>query len=107
MEMNTSGIREQVSVLIVGGGLAGLTMALSLAHYGVNALLVERHAGTTVHPKQFGLGIRPMEIFRSLGLEEAVTAGGADLANAREHMVGTDIGSGRDYAAADGERASG
>lgn len=87
MEMDTSGLREHVPVLIVGGGLAGLTMALSLAHYGVNALLVERHAGTTVHPKQFGLGIRPMEIFRSLGLEEAVTAGGADLANAREHMV--------------------
>jgi 2-polyprenyl-6-methoxyphenol hydroxylase-like FAD-dependent oxidoreductase len=79
--------REHVPVLIVGGGLAGLTMALSLAHYGVSALLVERHASTTIHPKQFGLGIRPLEIYRSLGLEEAVRAGGADLANAREHVV--------------------
>lgn len=79
--------REHVPVLIVGGGLVGLTTALLLAHYGVSALLVERHEGTTVHPKQFGLGIRPMEIFRSLGLEQAVTAGGAELAQAREHMV--------------------
>ena len=85
--MDTSGLREHVPVLIVGGGLAGLTTAVSLAHYGVSSLLVERHVSTTVHPKQFGLGIRPMEIFRSLGLEEAVTAGGAALANAREHMV--------------------
>ncbi len=78
---------ERVPILIVGGGLAGLTMALALSHYGVSALLVERHAHTTIHPKQFGLGIRPMEIYRSLGLEAAVIAGGADLANAREHIV--------------------
>jgi len=87
MKTNMSQALTHVPVLIVGGGLAGLSMAVLLAHYGVSALLVERHAGTTVHPKQFGLGIRPMEIFRSLGLEEAVKAGGADLASAREHMV--------------------
>lgn len=79
--------REHVPVLIVGGGLVGLSTAVLLAHYGVSALLVERHAGTTIHPKQFGLGIRPMEIYRSLGMEEAVKAGGADLEHAREHMV--------------------
>ncbi|HEX7736035.1 MAG TPA: FAD-dependent monooxygenase [Ktedonobacteraceae bacterium] len=79
--------REHVPVLIVGGGLVGLSTALLLAYYGVSALLVERHASTTVHPKQFGLGIRAMEVFRALGLEEAVIAGGAELAQAREHMV--------------------
>lgn len=78
---------EEVPILIVGGGLVGLSTSLLLAHYGAHSLLVERHAGTTVHPKQFGLGIRPMEIFRSLGLEKAVRAGGADLANARDHLV--------------------
>ncbi len=87
MEMNTDMAREHVPVLIVGAGLAGLSTAVSLAHYGVKALLIERHPGTTIHPKQFGLGIRPIEIFRSLGLEQAVQAGGADLAHAREHMV--------------------
>lgn len=78
---------EEVPILIVGGGLVGLSTSLLLAHYGAHSLLVERHAGTTVHPKQFGLGIRPMEIFRSVGLEEAVRAGGADLAHARDHLV--------------------
>lgn len=78
---------EHVPVLIVGGGLVGLSTSLFLAHYGARSLLVERHATTTVHPKQFGVGIRPTEIFRSVGLEEAIRAGGADLANNREHMT--------------------
>ncbi len=87
MQTDTSMAYEHVPVLIVGGGLVGLSLAVLLRHYRVRALLVEKHAETTVHPKQFGLGIRPMEIFRSLGLEEAVKAGGAELAGAREHMV--------------------
>lgn len=82
---NTS--HEHVPVLIVGGGLAGLSTSLCLAHYGAQSLLVERHATTTVHPKQFGVGIRPTEIFRSLDLEQAVQAGGADLAHNREHIT--------------------
>lgn len=87
MNTDTQIHRDRVPVLIVGGGLAGLSTSLFLEHYGAHSLLVERHATTTVHPKQFGLGIRPMEIFRSVGLEEAVRAGGAELANARDHMV--------------------
>ena len=78
---------EHVPVLIVGGGLVGLSTSLFLAHYGAPSLLVERHASTTIHPKQFGLGIRPMEIFRSVDLEEIVRAGGVPLANARDHIV--------------------
>ncbi len=87
MSTHISAFPEEVPVLIVGGGLVGLATSLCLAHYGACSLLVERHASTTVHPKQFGLGIRPMEIFRSLGLEKAVQAGGADLARARDHLV--------------------
>lgn len=78
---------EHVPVLIVGGGLVGLSTSLFLAHYGARSLLIERHASTTQHPKQFGLGIRPMEILRSVGLEERVRAGGAELARARDHLV--------------------
>lgn len=87
MQANTYPSDDHIPVLIVGGGLVGLSTSLFLAHYGARSLLVERHASTTLHPKQFGLGIRPMEIFRSVGLEEAVHAGGALLANARDHLV--------------------
>jgi putative polyketide hydroxylase len=59
----------ETSVLIVGGGLNGLTSALLLAHHGVKCLLVERHAGTSIQYKFAGISPRSMEIFRELGIE--------------------------------------
>ena len=38
-------------VLIVGGGLAGLSAALFLAWRGVSVVLVEKHAGSSPHPR--------------------------------------------------------
>ena len=40
-----------VPVLIAGGGPVGMTLARTLALYGVRCLLVERNATTTRHPK--------------------------------------------------------
>ena len=74
---------EQVPVLIVGGGPAGLTAALLLARYGVPAVLVERHTGTSIHPRARGLNVRTMEIYRALGLEPAIRTAGAALAASR------------------------
>jgi NADPH-dependent 2,4-dienoyl-CoA reductase/sulfur reductase-like enzyme len=37
-------------VLIVGGGLTGLSTALFLAWHGVRPLLVERHPDLLIHP---------------------------------------------------------
>jgi putative polyketide hydroxylase len=58
---------ERVPVLIVGGGPVGLATALELARHGVRALLVERHATTTWHPKARNLNTRTMEIARGWG----------------------------------------
>jgi len=74
---------ENVPVLIVGAGPAGLTAALLLARYSVPALLVERHAGTSIHPRARGLNVRTMEIYRSLGLEPPIRAAGAALVASR------------------------
>ncbi len=63
-----------IPVLIVGGGLNGLTAAALLAHQGVGCMVVERHAGTSIQYKFTGISPRNMEIFRSLGLETEIRA---------------------------------
>ncbi|MCR4265947.1 FAD-dependent monooxygenase [Nitratireductor sp. ZSWI3] len=63
-----------ISVLIVGGGLNGLTAACLLSHHGVRCVLVERHTDTSIQYKFAGISPRSMEIFRSLGLEDEIRA---------------------------------
>ena len=62
----------RVPVLVVGGSLIGLSTSLMLATRGVPHLLVERHHGTAVHPRAASFHQATMEIFRGLGLQEAV-----------------------------------
>jgi 2-polyprenyl-6-methoxyphenol hydroxylase-like FAD-dependent oxidoreductase len=62
------------SVLIIGGGLNGLTAAALLADQGINCMVVERHAATSIQYKFAGISPRSMEIFRSLGLEAEIRA---------------------------------
>ncbi|WP_448627168.1 FAD-dependent monooxygenase [Geodermatophilus sp. URMC 64] len=62
----------EVPVTIVGGSLVGLTTSLLLAAQGVPHVVVERHRGTAVHPRAASFHQRTMEIFRSVGLQEAV-----------------------------------
>ena len=74
--MNTSSHHrdydETTPVLIVGGGLIGLSTSLFLSWHGISSLLVERHPGTAIHPRAMGFGPRTMELFRSVGIEEAI-----------------------------------
>ncbi|MES0027668.1 FAD-dependent monooxygenase [Mesorhizobium sp. M0040] len=60
------------TVLVVGGGLNGLTAAALLAHNDIACVLVERHPDTLIQYKFAGISPRSMEIFRSLGLEEEI-----------------------------------
>ena len=63
-------------VLIVGGGPVGLTASILLSRAGVHSLLVERHSGTSIHPKARAINARTMEIYRQCGLEAAIRAAG-------------------------------
>ncbi|MBB3589912.1 2-polyprenyl-6-methoxyphenol hydroxylase-like FAD-dependent oxidoreductase [Rhizobium sp. BK529] len=63
-----------IPVLIIGGGLTGLTAAALLARQGVGCMVVERHADTSIQYKFAGISPRSMEIFRSLGLEAEIRA---------------------------------
>ncbi len=69
-------MREPVNVpvLIVGGGPVGLSMAVGLRHFGVDCMVVEKHASTLDFPKGRRVTARTVEIFRQWGLEAAVSA---------------------------------
>ncbi|QFY06940.1 FAD-binding protein [Nonomuraea phyllanthi] len=67
---------KETPVLIVGGGYAGLTSALFLSHQGVPCLLVDRHPAASVLGRARGINPRTTEIYRPLGLEQAVIEAG-------------------------------
>src|SRR5271156_6195675 len=59
---------KQVPVLIAGGGPVGMTLAKTLASFGIECMLVEKNPSTTRHPKMDITNSRSMELFRKLGL---------------------------------------
>ena len=76
---------RDLDVLIAGGGPVGLTASILLSRLGVPSVLVERHPGTSIHPKARGINARTMEIFRQCGVETAVRAAG--LAPERSRFI--------------------
>ncbi len=59
-------------VLIVGGSLVGLSAALFLAWRGVPVTLVEKHSGSSPHPRAMGFTERTLEYFRAVGIGDQV-----------------------------------
>ncbi|MFJ3651634.1 FAD-dependent monooxygenase [Streptomyces murinus] len=67
---------SHTSVLVVGGGPVGLALSCLLSGQGVDHVLVESRPAVSRHPRARGVSARSMEIFRRLGLENAVRAAG-------------------------------
>ena len=67
-----AGADEQVPVLIVGGGGAGLTASMLLARQGVEHLLVSARPHTSDLPKAHVLNQRAMEVLEDTGVAEAI-----------------------------------
>jgi 2-polyprenyl-6-methoxyphenol hydroxylase-like FAD-dependent oxidoreductase len=65
---------KQVPVLIAGGGPVGMTLGCELSRRGIACLLVERNPTTTRHPKMDITNARSMELFRRLGVVDALRA---------------------------------
>ncbi len=72
---------REFPVVIAGGGPVGMTLARDLARRGIRTLLVERNPTTTRHPKMDITNARSMELFRRLGLAEALRAVAVPEAN--------------------------
>jgi 2-polyprenyl-6-methoxyphenol hydroxylase-like FAD-dependent oxidoreductase len=63
-------------VLIVGAGPVGLTLSIDLGKRGVHCILIEKNDAPLGYPKMERCNPRTMEIFRRLGLADAVRAAG-------------------------------
>ena len=72
---------HETPVLIIGGGLVGLSASLFLRHHGVDSVLVERHQGTSPQPKARRINMRTMEAFRQIGIDGEVSEAAAALAD--------------------------
>src|SRR5579884_1329959 len=68
--------QEQIPVLIVGAGGAGLSLSLLLHQQGIASTLIERRPDVSWVPRARNLNFRTLEVFRGLGLEEEVHAAG-------------------------------
>lgn len=71
-----------IPVLVVGAGPAGLASSLALTRYGVEHIVVERHAGTAHTPRAHIVNQRTVEILRHLGVEDRFHA----VATPQEYM---------------------
>jgi putative polyketide hydroxylase len=87
---------QEVDVLVVGAGPAGLTAAAALRRYGVKVLVLERKARLSSHPRATVISTRSMEVLRSWGLEDEMRAGGMPdvewLGLVTETLAGADRG---------------
>jgi putative polyketide hydroxylase len=63
---------ETTSVLVVGGSLVGLSAAVFLAWQGIPCVVVERHTGSSPHPRAVGYTQRTLELYRAVGLGEQI-----------------------------------
>jgi 2-polyprenyl-6-methoxyphenol hydroxylase-like FAD-dependent oxidoreductase len=63
---------SECDVLIVGGSLVGLSAAAFLGHHGVRAQVIEKHAGTSIHPRAGYFQLGTMEAYRRIGLEPMI-----------------------------------
>jgi len=63
-------------VIVVGAGPVGLTLALDLANRGIRCVLIEQKPEPQFLPKMERCNARTMEMFRRIGLADAIRAAG-------------------------------
>ena len=63
---------HDTDVLIVGGSLVGLSAATFLAWRGVRATIIEKHAGSSPHPRAVGFTQHTLEFYRAVGIADRI-----------------------------------
>jgi 2-polyprenyl-6-methoxyphenol hydroxylase-like FAD-dependent oxidoreductase len=67
-EVGVNALPEQTDVAIVGAGPVGLTMAIALTHYGVDAVVVDAAEQRSAHSKAAVVHSRTLEVLREVGV---------------------------------------
>jgi hypothetical protein len=83
---------HHTQALIVGGSLVGLSAALFLGQRGVDTILVEKHRGSSPHPRAIGFTELTLEHYRAAGIEARIPQMPAGLRLRRakvESLAGT------------------
>lgn len=71
-------------VLVIGAGPVGVTLALELALHGVTSTVVEARSEIPPNPRCNTTNARSMEIFRRLGVADAVRKAGLPAGNSTD-----------------------
>ncbi len=87
---------SEIPVLIAGAGPVGLTLALDLAWRNIRSVLVEPLTEVQRHPRAISIGVRTMEHFRRLGLDQKTIDAGVPRSRAldviyRTRMLGREV----------------
>jgi 2-polyprenyl-6-methoxyphenol hydroxylase-like FAD-dependent oxidoreductase len=83
-------------VLIAGAGPVGLMLAADLAWRGIASIVVDPQVEVVAHPRAISIGVRSMEHFQRLGLDQKVIAAGVPRGQALDvvyvtRMLGREI----------------
>jgi 2-polyprenyl-6-methoxyphenol hydroxylase-like FAD-dependent oxidoreductase len=59
-------------ILVVGGSLVGLSTSLFLSWHGVSHIVIDKHPGSSPHPRAMGFTETTMEHYRAVGIVDQI-----------------------------------